>query len=324
MTHAARDTLARVKPSLFAPPPFGDYELVDSGEGEKLERYGAVIVRRPDPQALWRRRANASEWDAADLRFEREEESGGKRGRWIAGPNAKVAARGAEPSWNVRWEDLTCVVRPTPFKHLGLFPEQAANWVWIRELAPLWSPARPRLLNLFGYTGVASLVAVRAGFEVTHVDASKTSLAWMRDNARASGIADDAMRILLDDAAAFARREVRRGAKYDGLLLDPPHFGRGPKGETWQFEDHMAPLVDACAALMSERSFAVLSTYAIGFSPLSFVNLLGELGPGEIDAGELVLRERTRAGFAPRFLPCGFCARWWRGFDAPAARVITP
>jgi 23S rRNA (cytosine1962-C5)-methyltransferase len=302
-----------LRPPIYAQPSFDEYELVDSGEGEKLERFGAVTVRRPDPQALWRRRGGADEWNAPDLAFERDPASGGKHGRWMGRDPAR--------EWRIRWKDVSCVLRPTAFKHVGLFPEQAANWAWIEALAPRLRPdsdaASPRLLDLFGYTGVASIVAARAGFEVTHVDASKTSLSWMRENARASGLADDAIRIVLDDALAFARREARRGARYAGIVLDPPHHGRGPKGELWQFEEHMAPLIEACRALLEERAFVVLSSYAIGFSPLSLDNLLRELGEGEVASGELALRERARPGLAPRYLPCGFCARWWRGIEAP-------
>lgn len=306
-----------VKPRLFAQPAFEDYELVDSGGGEKLERFGPHVLRRPDPQALWTRRADAREWDAADLAFERDPESGGKRGRWIAGPRAGAALRRDEPRWSMRWRDATCIVQPTPFKHVGLFPEQASNWEFVVAARERLGVERPKLLNLFGYTGVASIVAALAGYEVTHVDASKTSLAWLKENAAASGLKDNALRLLLDDALAFARREVRRGSRYHAVLVDPPHFGRGPKGETWQFEDHMAPLVEALRDVLDERAFLVLSTYAIGFSPLSFHNLLGVLGPGAIASGELALPERERAGHARRFLPCGFCARWSRGFEPP-------
>jgi 23S rRNA (cytosine1962-C5)-methyltransferase len=315
MGHGGRDTHDRVRPSVFSPVTIQDYELCDSGAGEKLERYGALTVRRPDPQALWSARAPRAEWERADLRFERDESSGGKRGRWVG----RLAQDAREAGWPVHAGDVVAIVRPTPFKHLGLFPEQAPNWKWLRELAPRFDVERPRLLNLFGYTGVASIAAARAGFAVTHVDASKTSLAWMRENARASGLADDGLRIVLDDALAFARREARRASTYACIVLDPPHFGRGPKGETWQFEDHMAPMIDACRTLLAPRAALMLSAYAIGFSPLSFVNLLGELGPGEIDAGELVLPERARPGLEPRTLPCGFCARWWRGVEAPGA-----
>jgi len=323
MGREARETLRRMQPQVFFQPPFDDYELLDSGEGEKLERFGAVVLRRPDPQALWRRRASERAWRGAHLAFERDVESGGKRGRWVASKAAPAVALGADPKWLVRWRAAACVVRPTAFKHVGLFPEQAANWAWIEALAPLLGQ-RPRLLDLFGYTGAASIVAARAGFEVTHVDASKTSLAWLRENARASELADDALRIVLDDALAFARREARRGAKYSAILLDPPHYGRGPKGEVWQFEEHMAALIEACRALLAERAFVVLSTYAIGTSPLSLSNMLYELGVAECAAGELALRERISPPHAPRQLPCGSCARWWRGIDVPGAEPPPP
>jgi 23S rRNA (cytosine1962-C5)-methyltransferase len=322
MPHRLADTGNLVKPRLFAPPLFPDYELVDSGAGEKLERFGDVVLRRPDPQALWARRADEREWARADLRFERDEESGGKRGRWIEGGRARAELCGPEPEWRIRFGAAVCIVRPTPFKHVGLFPEQAANWQYLIDARARLGAERPRLLNLFGYTGVASVVAAQAGYEVTHVDASKTSLAWLKENAQASGLADNAVRVLLDDALAFARREVRRGSRYHAILVDPPHFGRGPKGETWQFEDHMAPLVEALAGLTAERAFLVLSTYAIGFSPLSFHNLLAALGPGELASGELALAERERAGLVQRFLPCGFCARWSRGFEPPPSSEI--
>jgi 23S rRNA (cytosine1962-C5)-methyltransferase len=316
---AGRDTPGLMRPQLFAQPELADHELLDSGEGEKLERFGEVVLRRPDPQALWRRGAPAGAWEAAHLVFERDPDSGGKRGRWRASPQAPDAARGTAP-WTVRWNGLAFLLRPTPFKHVGLFPEQAANWSWVEALAPRLG-ARPRLLDLFGYTGAASLVAARAGFEVTHVDASKASLAWMGDNARASGTADGAVRIVLDDALSFARREVRRGARYDGILLDPPHHGRGPRGERWQLEEHLGALLETCARLVTERAFLVLSTYAVGLSPLAVHNLLAALGEGEVESGALALRE---TGAGRRFLPCGSCARWWRGLDAPRAAVARP
>jgi 23S rRNA (cytosine1962-C5)-methyltransferase len=201
-------------------------------------------------------------------------------------------------------------VRPTPFKHVGLFPEQAANWDWIRDVRPALGEERPRLLNLFGYTATASIVAAQAGFEVTHVDASKTSLAWAKENARASGLADDALRIVLDDALAYARREARRRSVYHAILLDPPHYGRGPKGETWRFEEHVAPLLAACRELLAPRGVVALSSYAIGTSALALANLLGEFSGGAVEAGELALPE---SGARPRSLPCGFCARFARG-----------
>jgi 23S rRNA (cytosine1962-C5)-methyltransferase len=172
------------------------------------------------------------------------------------------------------------------------------------------------LLNLFGYTGAASLVAHAAGFDVTHVDASRTTLGWVKENLVASGLPDDSLRLILDDAFAFARREVRRGNTYAGILLDPPHYGRGPKGEKWQLEDKLAELLAAVGQLLEPRSFCILSTYAVGYSPLAFQNMFAELFPGEagvgLEAGELVLPEQ-----GGRLLPCGYCARLTRGGPAP-------
>ena len=262
---------------------------------------------RPDPQALWRRRREEL-WARADLTFVRESDRGG---RWDAGPRAQKDLTGPEPEWELGYEGARFLVRPTPFKHVGVFPEQAANWEWVRSMAGSFDGA-PRLLNLFGYTGVASVLARQAGYRVTHVDASRASLAWLRANARASGLADDALRIVLDDALGFAKREARRGERYEAILLDPPRYGRGPKGEKWQFESGIADLVETCGRLLAERSFLVLSSYAMGTSALAMANLLGTFESGEVAAGELAVPEEPRDGDA-RLLPCGFCARWRRG-----------
>ncbi len=283
--------------------PFPDYALLDSGAGEKLERFGSVILRRPDPQALWKRARDAREWERAELRFVRESDRGG---RWEPAPHASSEARRGE--WLVRFDDGCFAIKPTPFKHVGIFPEQSSNWRLVRDLRPRFARERPRLLNLFGYTGVASVLAAQAGYEVTHLDASKLSIVWTRRNAELSGLRDDALRVLVDDALTFARREVRRRARYDVVLLDPPHFGRGPRGETWQFEDHVAELIDALKELLEPRALVILSTYAIGCSPLSLQNLLADLGEGELHSGELALPCEGGG----RALPAGFCARWSR------------
>lgn len=298
-----------MQPAVFEPVPWPGYALLDSGAGEKLERFGEFRLVRPDPQALWRRRLDPAEWARAHLVFVRESDRGG---RW--------EARGKRPpdEWELAFDGARFLVRPTPFKHVGVFPEQAPNWRWMQAcLAAAGGPTR--VLNLFGYTGVASLLARQAGAEVTHVDASRTSLAWARENAARSGLesgkadsggGEGALRWVLDDALAFVRREVRRGARYTGILLDPPHYGRGPKGEKWQLESGLAPLLEACGALLAERSFLVLSSYAIGSTALTFANLLGELEGGRVEAGELALPEEGPGG---RRLPCGFTARWVRG-----------
>ncbi len=292
-------------PTVFEPAPFPDHALLDSGDGEKLERFGSLLLRRPDPQALWRPRLPRERWEACDLRFERDPRSGGRSGSWRA-------RRGDVPgSWTVGWRDARFVLRPTAFKHVGLFPEQASNWAWLSGLD--FGVPEPRLLNLFGYTGAASIAALQAGYRVTHVDASRTSLAWARENLEASGLPADAMRVLLEDALGFARREARRGARYELVFLDPPHHGRGPKGETWEFATGIADLVETCARLLEPRSALCLSAYAIGISPRTLSNLLAELEGGELEVDELALPEVEEEGLPRRDLPAGFCARWTRG-----------
>lgn len=294
--------------TVFPHPTLAAYALLDSGGGEKLERFGRWTLRRPDPQALWRRRQGEEDWRAADLRFVRESDRGG---RWepAGGPVDWPLRLGPE----LGLPEVCLRIRPTPFKHVGLFPEQAANWVFVEERRRSLAAAGvavPELLNLFAYTGAASLIAAATGWKVTHLDASRPVLDWAAENARASGLPGDALRWVLDDAAAFCAREARRGRRYHGILLDPPHYGRGPKGEKWQFETGLAPLLEACRRLLAADApaFLVLSSYAIGYSPLAFDNLLREFGAGTIESGELALPEAAGG----RLLPCGFCARWSR------------
>ena len=300
----------RMQPSFFAPGPLDEYLLLDSGDGWKLERFGPRVVCRPDPQALWKRKLPKAEWDKADLTFERDTQSAGRGGRWRG-------TKEARQDWTMAWGGLRFVMKPTSFKHVGLFPEQAANWRWVeslgRELQGATENGPPKLLNLFGYTGAASLVAARAGFEVTHVDASKTSVNWVRENLATSGMRQDSIRMITDDALIFAKREARRGAKYTGILMDPPHYGRGPNGEKWQLEESLAELLDCAKVLLAPRSFCILSTYAVGYSPLAFTNMFDDFDQGVTEAGELVLPEGRGLGTG-RLLPCGFCARWRRGF----------
>lgn len=316
----AESYLVRLRPynaamelRVFSQPPFPGYELCDSGEAEKLERFGELLLRRPDPQALWSRRRPESAWRQADLTFVRESDRGG---RWEASGAARRFA-GGESAWTIGYADATFVLRATPFKHVGLFPEQASNWDWVAGLRDAFEgdgDEAPRLLNLFGYTGAASVLAAQAGYRVTHVDASKTAIAWTRENVLASGLPPDALRTLADDALAFAKREVRRERTYDVVLLDPPHYGRGPKGETWQFEDDVAELVGVVRELCAKRAAVCLSTYAIGTSPTALSNLVHELGNGSVEVGELVLPDTSASGAElARPLPAGFCARWTRG-----------
>lgn len=296
--------MANVQPAYFVPRPLADYALLDSGGGQKLERFGSTILCRPDPQALWAPRLERGAWVAADWTFVRESDRGG---RWE--PCGGGHSKPPEP-WGVKMDGVTLEIRPQAFKHVGLFPEQASNWSWVEKRGQKQSG---ELLNLFGYTGAASLMAARSGFEVTHVDASKTAVAWARENAEANEIE---ARWIVDDAAAFVEREARRGHKYMGVLLDPPHFGRGPRRtrgasqETWRFEEDIAPLLKRIIDILEPTGFLVLSTYAIGTSPLSLANLLTCLPEGQIDAGELVLAEESIERAPTRLLPAGFCARW--------------
>ncbi|MFK5955305.1 MAG: class I SAM-dependent methyltransferase [Planctomycetota bacterium] len=286
----------------FAYPGLASYELLDSGRGEKLERFGPYVLRRPDPQALWRPHLDASEWKQADYRFERESDRGGF---WHKANNSLPS------QWKLHSGGLELRVQPTPFKHVGIFPEQAANWKWVseqRQSLQQQVDGPLRLLNLFGYTGVASILAAQDGWEVTHLDASRSSLDWAAENAALSGLDDRALRWILEDAAKFVSRESRRGNTYHGILLDPPHYGRGPKGEKWQFEAGIMPLLEEAHSLLApvKGSFLILSSYAIGCSPLAFHNMLSDLGPGGVDCGELWVPESASG----RRLPCGFCGRW--------------
>jgi 23S rRNA (cytosine1962-C5)-methyltransferase len=291
--------------AVFPPRPLSGHALLDSGHGEKLERFGDFVLRRPDPQAMWAPARPAAEWDAADLRFVRETDRGG---RWEPGARAR---RDVPESWTLEHGGARLLVRPTPFKHVGLFPEQAGNWEFTaqRVAERRAGGQRPALLNLFAYTGAATVMASLAGAFVTHVDASRPALRWARENAAASGLAADAVRWIEDDAEAFVRREGRRGRRYAGILLDPPPYGRGPDNERWVFEERIAALLAGCGALLDDGpAFLVLSCYAVGTSPLAFHNLLADLGPAQVAAGELAIAHEGSA----RLLPAGLCGRWWR------------
>ncbi len=244
---------------------WNDYELLDSGEGEKLERWGELILARPETQALWKK-AKPQMWRDVHARFE-----------WHESKGAWQFKKQISESWNLKWNDVTFKVQPTSFKHTGVFPEQAANWEWLQaNIANGRGPASPKVLNLFGYTGIASVVATKKGAFVTHVDASKQSLDWAHENADLSGIAPDGIRYICDDALAFAKREVRRGSTYEGIILDPPAFGRGPKGEVWKIEEQLPELIEVTKELLSDTpgSFYLLNGYAAGYAAVSFAQLI--------------------------------------------------
>ncbi|MCC5839184.1 MAG: class I SAM-dependent methyltransferase [Opitutales bacterium] len=274
------------------------YELVDSGDGRKLERFGDHLLVRSEPKAWWRPRLEADAWSRADAVFE-------DSGRWITG-NRNLAK-----AWTLRLDKLRLEARLTDMsKHVGVFPEQEPHWRWLHtELSTLRRENPPEVLNLFGYTGVATLVAAAAGARVTHVDASKPALAWARENQERSGLANAPVRWLLDDAFKFVAREIRRGRRYDAILLDPPSFGRGPKGEIWKVESQIADLMEHLRSLLDPaRGRLVLTLYNLEASALMLANLVrSKFSPGTLTCGELALR--GTAPDAPA-LPLSLFARW--------------
>jgi 23S rRNA (cytosine1962-C5)-methyltransferase len=280
--------------------PWEDYGLVDSGHGRKLERYGRHRFIRPEPQALW---APASADWAADAEFlPGSDEEGG--GRWQF--NREVPRGG----WPLRWEEVRFTAQTTPFRHLGFFPDMAPVWRWMRERVA--GVEAPECLNLFGYTGVGTLALATKGVRMVHVDASKKSVEAARGNAALSGMSDAPVRWLVDDAAKFVAREGRRARRYDGILLDPPKYGRGPEGEVWKLEEGLPALIADCRRLLDERSrFLFLTVYAVRLSALALEELLrqalAELG-GTVEAGELAVREEARG----LLLPTAIWARWSR------------
>lgn len=287
------------------PGDTGAYALLDSGGGRKLERFGAVTVDRPEPQAMWSKRLPAASWERADAVFDGSDED--EQGRW-------THRRALPESWDLPIGGVTVKCRLSAFRHMGLFPEQAPHWEWMsRQLAG--RQPRPRVLNLFAYTGVASLIAAKAGADVTHVDASKKSVAWAKENQAASHLESAPIRWIVDDARKFVARDVRRGKTYQGLMIDPPKFGRGPEGEKWELFDHLPELMRDCVKLVDPAGgFVVFTAYAIRASALAMDGLMRDLlaeRAGEFESGELAIREAP-AGHdaAARLLPTSLYVRW--------------
>lgn len=299
------------------------YALTDSGGEEKLERFGDQVVVRPDPQALWPK-ANEAAWSSANGRYVRE----GEAGKWTGN---------IPKEWRVELGGLTMLVKPTSFKHVGVFPEHVPGWEWIKQqlLAVLsgsgsaestdaalaagarWTGGqkedKPKILNLFGYTGGYTLAAAKAGAEVTHVDASKTAVAWARENAELNGLGEAPIRWVVEDALAYVRREIKRGSKYDAIIMDPPAFGHGPDGELWKFEEHFVELMQLCEQLLSDQPlFVLINGYAASYSPLAFAYNLESINKkfgGRIEYGDLAIAEEQ----GERLLPAGIFARWIKG-----------
>ncbi len=280
--------------------PQKEYELLDAGQGFKLERYGSYTMVRPDPEALWQKSLGADAWDNTDLVFVRT----GTRTKWII-------KEGVPRSWNIVFGDLTFSIRPSSFKHTGLFPEQLPNWQWMEEKINN-SERKVNVLNLFAYTGGATLACARAGAEVCHVDGSKSAVAWARDNAKLSNLSDAPIRWIVDDVLMFLKREIKRGRKYDAILMDPPSFGHGPKDELWKIEDSFLELMDLCKQILSDDPlFVLINGYTAGYSPIAYENNLKDVmkdHAGKIEIGELVIEQSG----ADKLLPCGIFARWER------------
>ncbi|TWJ09647.1 class I SAM-dependent methyltransferase [Altererythrobacter ishigakiensis] len=276
----------------------GGYRLLDSGNGRKLEQFGPHAFIRPEPQAMWNPRA--ADWQAAGEFIPGSDEDGG--GRWQLDQSLP------EDCWPVSWNEVTFTAQPTPFRHLQFFPDMAPVWDWMRE--QLSGMTEAETMNLFGYTGVGSLALSRHG-RVTHVDASKKSVAQARENAALSRMEDRPIRWLVDDAAKYTAREVRRGNRYDGIILDPPKFGRGPKNETWRLEESLPTLLGDCRQLLdADSKFLFLTVYAVRMSSLALAGLVDELFadlPGTIEHGDLAVQETGEGG---RLLPTAIFARW--------------
>ncbi len=276
-----------------------DYELIDCGRGEKLERWGEQLLVRPDPQAIWNTPRTHRGWKVNAGRYARSSTGGGQ---W---QNKSMPQR-----WTVSYRDLTFNIKPMNFKHTGLFPEQAANWDWARE--QIQKAGRPiSVLNLFAYTGGATVACAAAGAKVCHVDAAKGMVQWARENAKSSGLEDAPIRWIVDDCGKFVEREIRRGRKYDAIIMDPPSYGRGPTGEVWKLEENLFPFVKLCARVLSDKPlFVILNSYTTGLAPsvLGYIlqMLVGKRFGGRVTWDELGL-PCTQSGMA---LPCGATGRW--------------
>ncbi len=286
---------------------WNDYEVLDTSSGEKLERWGKYILVRPDPQVIWNTPHTAPEWKRKNGHYHRSNKGGGQ---WEIFDLPK--------QWDISYRDMTFHLKPFQFKHTGLFPEQAVNWDWagnlIRKEKEKASERELKVLNLFAYTGGATVACAGAGAAVTHVDASKGMVTWAKENAAASGLEHAPIRYLVDDCVKFVEREIRRGNHYDAIIMDPPSYGRGPKGEIWKIEEKIFPLIQLCTKILSDNPlFFLVNSYTTGLQPavLSFmmnVAIAGRFG-GKVEADEIGLPIR---GSRDLILPCGSSGRWTR------------
>lgn len=275
-----------------------DYELLDSGDNEKLERFGQYILRRPDPQALWKKNLSIKDWEKADAFFFGQRDKSG----WIF-------RKDLPKTWSIKLDIWNFEIHLGKFKHTGIFPEQLNNWLWLKsQVAKIKRPIS--ILNLFGYTGAASLACAAENSTVCHVDGSKVAIAWGKTNAKLSKLQNYKIRWINDDVLTFVKREIRRGNKYDGIIMDPPAFGHGPKKELWKIEKHFTELLDDCRKILSPKPvFFLINGYAAGYSAIAYENNLKDLLKnfgGTFEKGELTIEESK----SKRLLPAGIFARW--------------
>lgn len=282
------------------PQLWKDYELLDCSEGERLERWGDIILIRPDPQVIWKTDKKHPLWRKANARYHRSNSGGGKWETYTRIP----------AEWNINYDNLTFHIKTMGFKHTGLFPEQAVNWDYMSEL--IKKAGRPvKVLNLFAYTGGATIACLKAGASVTHVDASKGMVQWARENAELSGVSDKPVRWLVDDCIKFVQREIRRGNKYDIIIMDPPSYGRGPGGEVWKLEDEVYNFVSLCSEIVSDNAIAMfINSYTTGLAPSVMQYILGSVMVqkfgGSVSSDEIGIPVTS----SEMVLPCGATAIW--------------
>jgi 23S rRNA (cytosine1962-C5)-methyltransferase len=285
---------------MFTADGWKDYELLDTGDGERLERWGKYILRRPDPQVIWPPKENTQFWERFDAHYHRSSSGGGN---W--------EIRGQLPErWIVHYRNLAFYIKPMGFKHTGLFPEQATNWEWFSDQIKIHA-GQVRVLNLFAYTGGATVAAAQAGAAVCHVDAAKGMVTWAKENLLLSGMSDRPVRFIVDDVLKFVQREIRRERQYEGIIMDPPSFGRGPNGEIWKIEDEIYGLVKECVEVLAPNPrFFLINSYTTGLAPTVLKNILsltvGERFGGKVTAEEVGLPVSS-SGIV---LPCGASGRW--------------
>ena len=276
-----------------------DYEILDMANGEKLERWGEIYLIRPDPQIIWKDKSFPEIWKKANARYSRSNTGGG----------AWEYKKRVPDNWQIKYKELTFNIKPMGFKHTGLFPEQAVNWDWMMN--KIKNSERPiKVLNLFAYTGGASVACAAAGASVCHVDSSKGMVTWAKENVISSGLGEKSVRYIIDDVTKFVQREIRRGNKYDAIIMDPPSYGRGKNGEVWQFEHNISDLVELCKDVLTENPlFFLINSYTTGISSKVLENILYlnlKMKNGKISSGEVGLPMKA----SKLVLPCGIFARW--------------